>query len=30
MPLDGTGLTAIWEAHLDTPYTVKHFFEDLE
>jgi hypothetical protein len=29
MPLGGTGLTVVWLAHDYTPYTVKHFFEDL-
>ena len=29
MPLGGTGLVAKWTAHTNTPYTVKHFFEDL-
>jgi hypothetical protein len=30
MPLDGTGLKAIWEANTGTKYTVKHFFEQLD
>jgi hypothetical protein len=29
MPLNGTGLKAIWEANTGTLYTVEHYLADL-
>jgi hypothetical protein len=29
MPLGGTGLKAIWDANPDTPYTVNHWYLDI-
>ena len=30
MPLDGTGLIAIWEANTGTAYTVEHYLQELD